>query len=44
VKFDAEEPDSTHEELIEENDLLEEETEPLNNGPITLEQHHLVQL
>ena len=36
-EIDAEEPDSTDEELIEENDLLEEETEPLNNGPITLE-------
>ena len=36
-EIDAEEPDSTDEELIEENDLLEEETETPNNRPITLE-------
>ena len=36
-EIDAEEIDSTDEELIEENDLLEEETETPNNRPITLE-------
>ncbi|KAK6094635.1 hypothetical protein MT418_004923 [Batrachochytrium dendrobatidis] len=36
-EIDAEEPDSTDEELIEEDGLLEEETESPSNRPITLE-------